>query len=253
MTAAALLISATFVPLDRAYAQSVEQRLDELDRKYDDILSILNELRNAQLPAVAQPADAGIGSGAASPGAGQTRYRAGFQHLEVYTLENVEADNLPTEPSGVAVASTVVEAGQFAFGRFAQMPETKHLSRHTGPIMINQSSYFLADSPGEYTFVLTSRIAQGGYERRRDCKTYLSLEGNLIAESTIFFETPPERSWSSQGSAQLSPGYYNLIIGVTCAANSDALQKRLTILVAVAEPGSRAAKPIPAERLMIQE
>lgn len=246
VAAAVLLSGAILVPADRALAQTVEQRLDELDRKYDDILSILNELRNAQSPEVAQL------PGAAATPAAQTRYRAGFQHLDVYTPKNVEADNLPTGPVGVAAASSTTEAGELKFGAYTNIPETKHLASYEGPILISHSSLYQVETDGDYTFVLSPKVDGRFRAGNIDCQAYLSIEGKTIVKVPFRFKGFGQ-AWSDQGSARLSKGYYQMDLGVACEMVSTELQERLTVSLAVAEPGNRAAGPIQPERLVIEE
>lgn len=260
---AALMSTATLLATPAAHAQDLERRMDNLERKFDALLDLMQQQLPTRSPPVS-PAGSSGGAASTKPVAVPESIRMGQLYLDLYTLPLSKTDAaraafnasaIPADPNGVAVGSMIVEpAGQFKYGEFVADPALATFARANAMVQTVWNGLLKIDESGVHAFQL-SVGKEAGPSGARTCRASLNIEGKPI--TTVFVSNAQDLNQvysTEQGSISLQPGFYAFSLYVACIRfpGMDVFERYGATLL-MAAPGDRVAKPIPAHLFGIRE
>jgi hypothetical protein len=256
---AALLAASTTLPGSTAVAQTTEQRLDKLEqdvqdlgRKFDALLELLQKQQAAQTGSAATAASPSSSDQAAASPAAPASLRFGALYLDVYTLPSPANGEPSVASKDKAAASAIVEPGDYRFGMFSDQQETKHLTDYADSVVLSWNGVLRIESAGPHSFLIA--IKKKGVESiENSCRASLVLSGREVAKVGSNLAGYSATTRTAQGTVLLEPGYYDFDFRLGCAGNGPTTRNAVSADIWMAGPDDRAAKPIPPQLLGIKE
>lgn len=261
MALSILLAGAALLPPTTAFAQDIEQRVDNLEHKIDALLELMQQQAAGGL--APQPPASATTPAAETPVAVPESIRMGQLYLDVHTLSMSKADldrasydasAIPAEPNGIAVGSVVIEpSGRFEYGAFVSDPALAPFAQANALVQTVWNGVLQIDHTGPHAFQLSVGKEEGS-SGGRTCRASFNIGGKSIVSTLISNTDSGRRVYSTeQGSISLQPGFYDFTVYVACIRWDGDVFERYGATLLMAAPGDRVAKPIPANRFGIRE
>ncbi|WP_439530812.1 hypothetical protein [Pannonibacter sp.] len=261
---AALMSTAALLATPAALAQDLEQRVNNLERKLDALLDLMQQQMQANpaVPAQAPHSAAATSSVASAPVAVPESIRMGQLYLDVHTMPYkaddsyyMEASKIEAKPNGIAVGSVTVEpSGRFNYGEFVGDPALAPFARANALVQTVWSGVLKIEKTGSHAFQL-SVGKEEGRDGAKSCRASLKVEEKPIVTAIISNAGGWDQVYSTeQGAISLQPGFYDFSVYMACMRDSrmDVFERYGATLL-MAAPGDRVAKPIPAQLFGIRE
>jgi hypothetical protein len=254
-----------------AAAEESSQRIIELERKVDDLTSVIKQQQQLIEKLLKQEGIQTDGSSSQSSGNNQAdrgQSRPGIvsgMQMSACPLKLGSDRRLPDACQGLPPATvTVSTSDTFAFD--AALKENKLASylrfNEGGVVGLRWTGLLSIEKAGEHQFQMALGYQGEGFAARVTCRSVLRLVDREIVNTFAEFVSDRNNPVNSeQGKQSLEPGIYEMEVFMSCGAAYDRLRTIINdpdmtkfldgvrVTLSYAEPGGKSFKPIPEDRI----